>query len=144
MKNMKNMKNATAEYAAVKIAKMLVDTVYYQQELDELLQAHPALGSISASEIESVMFPCGRWSHADMIAEISFLASKVRKEDFLLGTAIMVVLERGVWGEVYPDGVDWHFGMPATAECCCEMHAARKRLHAKTHYLHTADSDWDM
>lgn len=127
----KNMK----EYAAVRIVKMLVDAVNYQpeQELDELVKAHPALGSISASEIEYILFSCAGLSREDVREEISFLASKVRKENFVLGTALMVVLEKGIWGEVYPDniGINWHFSMPATAECCREMHAARKRLHAK-------------
>lgn len=127
-----NTTSTAAEYAAVKTAKALVAAVDYQQEeeLDALVQAHPALNAISASEIVCVIAASGSWSRADVMEEISFLASKVRKVNFLLGTAVMVVLESGVWCEVYPDGIDWHFGMPTTAECCREMHAARKRQHA--------------
>lgn len=134
MKKNMMMNTRAAEYAAVKIVKLLVDTVYYrqEQELDELVKAHPALDSISASEIEYLLFSCAGWSREDVKEEISFLASKVRKENFLLGTAVMVVLESGMWGSLYSDnsGIDWRFSMPATAECCHKMHAARKRQHA--------------
>lgn len=136
MKNNNNSKCTctAAEYAAVKVAKLLVDTVYYQQEqeLDELVKAYPALYSISVSDIEYLLFSCAGWSREDVKEEISFLASKVRKKNYLLGTAVMVVLESGMWGEVYSDnsGINWHFAMPATAECCRKMHAARKRQHA--------------
>lgn len=133
-KNNKNTENTAAEYAAVKIVKLLVDAVYYQQEekLDELVKAHPALDSISASDIEYLLFSCAGWSREDVKEDISFLASKVRKENFILGTAVMVVLESGMWGSLYSDnsGIDWRFSMPATAECCHKMHAARKRQHA--------------
>lgn len=148
MKKNKNTESTAAEYAAVRIVKMLVDAVNYQpeQELDELVKAHPALGSISASEIEYILFSCAGLSREDVREEISFLASKVRKENFALGTAIMVVLEKGIWGELYSGGTEWHFSMPATAECCREMHAARKRLHAKVcrpYIPYIADDDWD-
>lgn len=143
----KNMKESTAaEYAAVRIVKMLVDAVNYQpeQELDELVKAHPALASISASEIEYILFSCAGLSREDVSEEIFFLASKVRKKNFVLGTAIMVVLEKGIWGELYSGGTEWHFSMPATAECCREMHAARKRQHAKIDCpVNQPDSDSD-
>lgn len=127
---MKNNKN----YAAVKIAKEFVEAISYynEEEQDELLKAYPAFNEISADDISYLICGCGGWSRSDEREEIAFLASKVRKANFILGTALMVVLESGMWGEVYSDnsGINWHFAMPATAECCRKMHAARKRQHA--------------
>lgn len=156
-KNNKNTENTAAEYAAVKTVKDFLWAVEYQleEELDALLKAYPALTEISEDDISDFLCGCGGWSCADKSAEITIFASKVRKVNHLLGTAVMVVLEKGTWGvcctdgyEIYYDAVNWHFGFPTTAECCLEMHAARKRLHAEISrpyipYIDVADDDWD-
>ena len=159
MKNNNNSKCTctAAEYAAVKIAKEFVEAISYynEEEQDELLKAYPAFNEISADDISYLICGCGGWSRSDEREEIAFLASKVRKANFILGTALMVVLEKGLWFEYYFDetgiifdnsALNWHFNMPTTAECCREMHAARKRLHAKVcrpYIPYIADDDLD-